>query len=574
MRFRLRLIQVILSLCFFIVLLRLGYIQLWCHEELSARVNHQSNRWIRQAPCRGPILDRHGETLAESVRVASCFADPRLVQNRDKAARRLSRPLKMPAQSIKEKIRQAPGSFVWLKRYIPLHQVEILHQIDISGIGLKWEYQRSYPNGSMAAPILGFVGDDGKGLSGVEHIFDDWLLDTRPPRRSLKDGRGANLPLSSLQKGGNATWLRLTLDKTIQYIVERELAWGMNRSQSKSGMVIVQDPWTGEILAMASQTSPSFLKGRTQGKNLSILPVQWVFEPGSTFKLVTAAAALEENEIQAHEVLDCENGKWIYKGSRIKDHTPQKILTFEQVMEVSSNIGMAKAGIRVGKQKLYEYIRAFGFGTRTGCGIPGESVGLLRPPEKWSGISLPVISFGQEVGVTALQLSCAFSVVANGGVLFEPTLFQEVQNQWKKKRVWKKSSQVRRVISEETSLVVKRMLERVVLKGTGYDAKMDGWTVAGKTGTAQKIDPQIKTYSPDKHVASFCGFVPASRPRLTIVVVFDEPEGLYWGGHNAGPVFRRIARHVLTYLGVPSDRNTQRAKVSKKAVGAGLVSAL
>ncbi|MBI4396069.1 MAG: penicillin-binding protein, partial [Elusimicrobia bacterium] len=265
------------------------------------------------------------------------------------------------------------------------------------------------------------------------------------------------------------------------------------------------------------------------------------------------AAAFEEGLVKPQEVMNCENGAWRLAGITINDHKREGLITFTQAMEVSSNIALAKVGLRLGKEKLYDYIRSFGFGSRTGSEMPGESPGLLRPVAKWSGTSLPVISFGQEVGVTALQLAAAYSAIANGGLLMEPRIFLEAKDQWGKRRSWEAEGVVRRVVSTETSETLRKILQGAVARGTGKDAFLDGWSVAGKTGTAQKIDPALKMYSPDKFVASFCGFVPVDKPRLTIVVVYDEPKGLSWGGYNAGPVFRNVAWHGMTYLGVPSD---------------------
>ncbi len=412
----------------------------------------------------------------------------------------------------------------------------------------------------MATPLLGYVGNEGRGLSGLEQMFDGWLTDPRPARRSLRDGKGAGVSLASAStEEGEGSWLRLTLDRTLQYMAERELEWGLKRSRAKAGLILVQDPWTGEILAVAS--GPRALDGEdapSHPADLSIPFVQWVFEPGSTFKIVAAAAALEEKMVRAEETFDCENGDWAYADIRIHDHTKENVLTFAQVMERSSNIGFAKVSLRLGKEKFYKYVRAFGFGSLTGSEIPGESAGLVRPLWRWSGVTLPVMSFGQEVGVTALQLAGAYSAVANGGTLLEPRLLKEARNSSGETRSWPPSTVVRRVMSPGTSETLKKMLQGVVTRGTGHDALLEGWTVAGKTGTAQKVDPKTGRYSPDRFIASFCGFVPAERPRLTIVVVYDEPQGVSWGGYNAGPVFRNVAWHAMTYLGVPSDRGDMR----------------
>lgn len=563
MRFRLLFLHVLTAAAFGTVLVRLAYLQIWRHQDLVARADQQSSRLIRPAPQRGPILDRQGRVLVESVRAGSCYADPAMIRSPEAVAHRLAALLDMPAREIAQKIRKKEGSFVWLRRFLSPERARAVEEARLPGVGIQWDHRRSYPNGLLAAQLLGYVGDDGHGLSGLELVFDGTLLERGEARRSLKDGRGRNLGMSPAKDDRDGAWVRLTLDRTLQFIAERELEWGMARSRAKTGIVVVQDPFTGEILALAGRPTPFTPGERPKDmKSLTIPAAQWNFEPGSTFKLVTAAAALEEGVVRPREVFHGENGKWKVAGHTIRDHEPKGLMTFTQCMEVSSNIALAKVGMKVGKERFYDYIRAFGFGARTGSEIPGEGAGLLRPPSKWSGTSLPVLSFGQEVGVTALQLAAAYSAVANGGMLLEPRLYRQARDGSGSERRWDSGAVVRRVVSAATAETLKRMLEGVVVRGTGQDAKLEGWTAAGKTGTAQKLDPATGSYSDTRYVASFIGFAPVTKPRLTIVVILDEPQGLEWGGYNAGPIFRNIANHALTYLGVPPDAVPQLAKNS------------
>ncbi len=567
LRLRFKLVQLFFCLGFFAVWARLAYLQLWCHDDLTRRAEHQFERIIKDAPRRGPILDRDGRILTESVRVASCYADPTMIRQPDKYARLLAPILDLPASAISQKIKNEDGSFVWLKRFLPVDRAEAVRKLNMLGIGLSWEYRRDYPNGNLAGHLLGMIGTDGQGLSGVERVANECLIDTRPPRRALRDGRGTGVSDRFVDTGDeDRTWVKLSIDRTIQFIAERELEWGMKRSRAKSGIIVVQDSHTGEVLAMASRPNLNLGADRPKAaEELSIPAVQWVFEPGSTFKVVTAAAAIEEGLVRPSETFNCENGHWKYADMKIHDHEPEGILTFAQVIERSSNIGTAKVGLRLGKIKLYDYIRAFGFGARTGSEIPGESAGLLRPPSRWSGVSVPVISFGQEVGVTALQLACAYSAIANGGLLFEPRIFLGMRDQKGEERRWEASSLVRRVISPETAASLRKILQGVVDRGTGEPARLEGWSVAGKTGTAQKMDPRTKLYSENKFIASFCGFAPAKNPKLTIVVIYNEPQGVSYGGYNAGPVFKNVAWHALTYMGVPPDQEAPvAARPAKK----------
>jgi cell division protein FtsI (penicillin-binding protein 3) len=545
MRHRFLAVLRLLTAGFLIVAVRLAYVQLWRHAELSRRAENQSARRIQDSPRRVDILDRNGRPLAQSVRSASCYADPRSLASTEQAARRLGAVLSVDPAVLRRKIKDAPGAFVWLKRGLTMTEVQDVEGLKLKGVGLQWDYRRDYPEGSLAAPVLGFVGGDGRGLSGLEHEFDESLIDRGSSRLYVRDGRGARLSLESMDPPSARGGLRLSLDRTIQYIAERELERGMQRSRAKSGVIVVQDPHTGEILAMANRPAKSLNDvARLNPSDLTIPAAQWVFEPGSTFKVVTAAAAFEEGLVRSQETFDCERGRWKFADIVINDHEPEGVLTFARAMEVSSNIGLAKVGLRLGKERFYDYVRAFGFGSRASGEIPGESAGILRVPRRWSAVSLPILSFGQEVGVTALQLAGAYSVLANGGWLMEPRLCLSLEDASGRRREWPTPARVRRVVTAENAAAVTRLLEGVVERGTGRDAALDGWFVAGKTGTAQKIDARTRAYSPEHYVASFCGFAPSRRPRLTIVVVFDEPKGIAWGGYNAGPVFRNVAAHA------------------------------
>jgi cell division protein FtsI (penicillin-binding protein 3) len=350
----------------------------------------------------------------------------------------------------------------------------------------------------------------------------------------------------------------LTLDEKIQFIVERELAAAMAKTRAMAGTVVVMNPNSGEILAMANW--PKFnpnAAAEVSGETWMNRAVSIAYEPGSTFKLITLAAAFDQGLTRPDEVFDCENGAVYVSGHRIRDHKPFGLLTVSEILAKSSDVGAIKIALRLGAPKFYEYIRAFGFGAATGVDLPNESKGMLRRLENWRGLSTASISMGQEVGITPIQLISAVSAIANGGLLYRPRIVLEMR---RGEQVLVTpadgplaATEPKRVIREETAATLRRLMEGVVLNGTGVLAHLDGWTAAGKTGSAQKIDPDTGRYSPTKFIASFTGFAPISNPAIAILVSFDSPVGLHEGGTVAAPVFKRIAEQVLAYLGTPRD---------------------
>lgn len=423
------------------------------------------------------------------------------------------------------------------------------------------ERRRFYPNGSLASSILGFVGIDGHGLSGIEAAFNNILEGHGTVTRCWRDGQGRIVAERIDNADQDLIHIKLTLDRRIQHIAERELESAVMHTQSKSGIVIVQDPRSGEILALASVPSPSLDPNHPPPLDLLKIPaVSNVFEPGSTFKIVTAAAALEEGIVHPNELFDGENGSWKLYNLTIHDHEPQGLMTFSQVIERSSNIGTAKIAQRLGPQKLFRYAHAFGFGSYPGSGLPGETWGLLKPPREWSGVSNAMISFGQEVGATALQVAVAYSAVANHGILMQPQAIRSLIKD-SGKTLWNSEPiPVRRVISEKTANQLRDILVRAVEEGTGTLAKVPGYVVAGKTGTAQKIDPATGKYSPQKMVVSFCGFLPAHDPKVTVFVILDDPAGVSWGGTHAAPVFSRIAQQIMPLMNILPEIPFQEAQ--------------
>lgn len=554
---RLKFLRLIFLLIFLTLVFRLYQIQVWQHQAMAARAQKQYRSVIYQEGRRGTIYDRNNQVLALTVEVNSCAVHPKQIENPVRVARELSPLLELPYPKIYDCLNSG-RPFIWLKRKPDPLISKKLEKIDVPGVVLLKENRRFYPEGELARTVIGVAGIDNQGLSGIESYFDKSLRGVPVKYIRTRDALGRLIQEEEkiFSEDGQPNIVVLTLDKVIQYIVERELKTALNKYKANTAVAIVQDIRNGEILALAQ--CPSF-----DGNNsLNFSPEQlrnWavnaVFEPGSTFKIVTTAAALEEGLARKEDKIFCENGTYKVADKFIHDHEKQGWLTFAQVLEFSSNIGISKVAEKLGKDKLYFYARNFGFGNCSGITLPGETSGILRPPNKWSGTSLAMISFGQEVGVNALQLIGAYSSIANKGYLMEPKLVKEISN-FKGEKIYQSSPQIiRRVISEKTADELTDLLAGVVERGTGKEAKVDGFTVAGKTGTAQKFDSRTKNYATDKYIASFCGFLPAEKPRIAILVIFDEPQtDYYWGGTVAAPVFSRIAAQVMTYLGVPSPQ--------------------
>ncbi len=534
---------------FGLITLKLFSLQVKQHQRFLERADRQHRRLIPLASRRGTILDREGRELAVSLEAASAFAQPTAVRDPGKAARELSRILRLPASEILKKL-QDRKSFVWLKRRIDPDQAQAIKRLNLEGIHLIPESKRYYPKGELAAHVLGFVGTDDRGLEGLEYHYDALLGGGPRWVVSFRDALGRTIFREEEPNPGYD--LKLTLDEFIQYIAERELKRAVEKAKALGGTVIVMDPRTGEVLALAS--FPTFDPNRYQAypsasrRNRATVDV---YEPGSTFKVIMAAAALEEGRVTPQERFYGEQGAIQVGRITIRDHEPYGWLTFGEVLAYSSNVGAIKVGMKLGKSLFYSYISSFGFGSPTGIDLPGESRGLIRRPKSWSEVSLGALSIGQEIAVTPIQLATAMAAVANGGVLVRPFLVKEVIAPDGRVLKVTKPLRIRRVLSETTARALTGLLKMVVTEGTGKLAALEGYEVAGKTGTAQKLDPATGRYSRTRLIASFVGFVPADAPRLLILVMIDEPQGEAWGGTVAAPTFREIALGALKYLKIP-----------------------
>jgi len=537
------------------VLLRLGYLQLVRHGEYMARAMRQQQRTIEITPQRGVIYDRNMHPLAMSVGVKSAFAVPAEIKDEWLAAQLLSGIVNVP-QDVLEARFQSSRSFAWVSRKLPPEKADAVAKLNLKGIYFQEENQRFYPKRDLASHVLGFVDPDEKGLGGIEYELDGKIRGKSEKIIVMADARQRWFDGSEAQRERGANVV-LTLDEKIQYIAQRELVATIDKTRAQAGSVIVMNPNNGEILALANwpMFNPNVATGAPAEARMN-RSVSAVYEPGSTFKLVTLAAAFDQGLIRGEDIFDCENGSIVLSGHRIHDHKRFGLLTVADILAKSSDVGAIKIALMLGPQKFYDYIRGFGFGALTQVDLPGESKGLLHRLEAWSGISIGSVSMGQEVGVTPIQLITAVSAIANGGTIYWPHVVQELRRGTKVLPAEGPLAEVepRRVIRPETAASLRRLMEGVVLSGgTGSLARLDGWTAAGKTGSAQKIDPTTGRYSRNNLVASFTGFAPINNPALTILVSIDSPVGLREGGQVAAPVFKRIAEQVLPYLEVPRD---------------------
>ncbi|TMB51115.1 MAG: PASTA domain-containing protein [Deltaproteobacteria bacterium] len=532
---------------------------------LAAMQHHQR---IELLPHRGPIVDRSGDPLALSVDVPSIYVRPRELRAAGADARlpALATALHMPPRALRAKLASSQP-FVWLKRQALPREAETVARLELPGVYTVTEGRRFYPHGNLAAHVLGFVGVDSQGLEGLEQRYDRVIRGEPQYLEFDRDARGREMftgGVGAAPDQGNR--LELTLDAAIQEATERELQSGVAAARAVGGAAVVLDPATGEVLALANvptynPNEPGDAADRRWRDRVRNRAITDPYEPGSTFKAVLAAAAIEEHLVTPGELFFCEHGRFQAGGRTIHDAHPYGWLSFAEVIQFSSNIGATKVGERLGRDRYHRYLRAFGFGNRTGIELPGETPGIMRPVESWSRIDLATLSFGQGVSVTPLQMSTAFAAIANGGTLLRPYVVRRIVAPGGEVVLENEPTAVRRVISTRSARTTTELLRRVVEEegGTGTKARLEEFPVAGKTGTAQKVDPTTGGYS-SKRIGSFAGFVPADEPRAVILVLIDEPSTSSYGGVVAAPVFRAIAAAVLKRLGVEPPAPTVVAR--------------
>ncbi len=551
-----RIIAVILGISLWSICIVVRLVQLQIFEHSSfAQLAVQKQQVTRSVlPPRGVIYDSRMDAIATSVPVSTAVAEPRRIPNKTAVARRLAEILRMNPRELESRMKDpARQAFMIVKRRIDPDAEKRIESMGIHGIYFVDESMRVYPSRELASQALGFVNMNGDGGAGIELQYDRELKGKEGIYSFDVDARRRSFRLKVEKPPVQGHSLVLSIDKSIQYIADRELAAGVEKSKARGGVAIVMESETGRILALSNY--PSFNCNTYNEYN----PEFWrnkavsdIFEPGSTFKVVVATAALEAGLTRADEMIDCQMGSISIGGHTFHDDHSYGLLSFSQILELSSNVGAAKLGLRLGQQRLYEALRNFGFGSKTGVDLPGEIVGLVRDWRQWSGLSIGAISFGQEVGVTSLQILSAINSIANGGYRVRPSIVDRVIDE-KGDLVSIRTPERIRLMSPQTAAAVSSAFEGVVLRGTARRAALEGYRAAGKTGTAQKIVDG--RYSKSKYMASFIGFAPLPKPRITVLVQIDEPRGSHYGGVICAPVFQTIAQESLLQLGIPPDKD-------------------
>ena len=560
-----RIVLWVLFMCGFVLVLgRLFQLQIINAQEMVDRAKRQHQKMVALEPSRGTIMDKQGRVLAINTEVPSIFANPKMMEFSATTTQSIAKILNQPFQEVEDKLKQS-RDFVWLKRKASREEEAQVQPWVSQGVGIVMEERRYYPKGSLLAHVLGFAGIDNQGLEGLENRYDAELRGEVKHLLFHQDALGRVIAHTHLGAGQSVSGntLTLTIDEVIQYIAENALSTAVQKSSAKGGVLIVMDPPTGEILAWA--LAPTFDPNNpypTETKYWRNRAVTDPYEPGSTLKVPLVAAALEEGVVEPGTMIYAGDGEMPVSGTVIHDHKKAGWLTFAKAVEQSSNVAAVKVAMEMGRDRVYQYLRAFGFGERTEVDLPGESKGLLKEPQDWGNRTLASVAIGQEIGVTPLQMLTALSAIANNGWLMRPYVVKDIQD-GQGRLVHRNTPEVRRrPVSAHTAETTTALLVNVVKNGTGKRAFMSDFKVAGKTGTAQKVDPHTGKYSKTQLIGSFMGFVPAENPRLAMIVVIDEPQDPAWGGVVAAPVFRQVAEQVLRYLEVTPGQETETITVA------------
>ena len=546
-------LNTIIIFSFIAVFFRLADIMILKNKFYTGKAKSQQIKTEDIQARRGNIYDRKGREIAINLEMESLYCDPEEAGTNPANVKHLSSILNVEPKAIQAKLTQQKR-FVWVDRKLSLETADRVRKLKMKGFGFMAEAKRFYPRGSLASHIVGAVGKENQPLEGIELNYDKYLRTSGSKVQVARDASGRVLSTGMvMETKGND--IILTIDEGLQYIAEKELDKAMLKWRSVAATAIMMDPFTGEILALASR--PAFDLNDIMGavkNDVRNRAITDIYEPGSTFKVVAGTAAIEEKLFPAGQTFDCSRGSIEVGGKNIKDAHKHGVLSFEEVIQKSSNVGTIMIGMKLGKERIYDYAKRFGFGDRTNIDLPGEVSGWIRKPEKWSATSLGAITIGQEVAVTPLQVLRAYSAIANGGYLVQPHLVSQILTPEGQQVFSFSPDQKKRIISENTAAAMRDILKTVVEEGgTATSAAIDGNKVAGKTGTAQLVDQRTKRYSKDRFISSFVGFVPADNPKIAMIVVVHEPKGQIYGGVVAAPVFKAVADQALSYMNVPRD---------------------
>ncbi|MGB5157816.1 peptidoglycan D,D-transpeptidase FtsI family protein [Desulfobacterium sp. N47] len=567
MKLRITIVGFFFAACLISIIAKAGYLQIYQSVWLATKAAHQYERPIKETGKRGTIYDVNLREIAVSIDITSIAAYTSKIEDKDFAANMLAKSLNMRASIIKSTL-SSGKPFVWIKRKATPKEVYAVKSLDIEGICFLSEHSRVYPQKTLAAQTVGFTGVDGNGLEGLEFYYDNQLKGSDDNFIVLKDalGQGFNAEKSS-GDNNNGNDLVLTIDQAVQYLTEKALQEAVVDSSATSGIAMVMVPKTGAILAMAHYPliNPNSYKqyDKQFWRNRAITDP---FEPGSTMKMFTASAAVEHGDCKPDTVFFCENGQYAVGKHTIHDTHPYGWLTLTEIVKFSSNIGAYKIVKKIGPEALYKTLKNFGFGEKTGINCPGETSGFLASYKNWRNIDVGTISFGQGISASPLQLISATSAIANNGLLMKPFLVQTILDQKGQTIKSFGPTPVRQAVSPKTADTIKKILTSVTTKeGTGFNAILDGYTVCGKTGTAQKVD-KTGRYARGKYISSFIGFTPVENPEIAILVIIDEPTKSHYGGIVAAPAFKKIAQETLTYLNVPPNiKEPDRITVSRES---------
>ncbi len=550
-RFRLALIAALFAVWTVGVQARLLWLQVKRHEHYEAKADNQTQRTLALSALRGTIYDRDGRVIATSADVDSIYAAPSEIDDPKAVAAKLCAVLegchgsKEQRAQLEERLSKR-RPFTWLKRHVSPEEARAVNALDLDGIGMQKESRRFYPMRELLAAVVGFVGIDNRGLGGIEQRFNDVVRGKDGQALVYTDARRRVFGRVDKRPTAGAS-LELTIDASLQYAVERELARGVAEHRAEGGVAIVMDPWTGEVLAMSSWPTfnPNAIADVVNREHTRNRAVADIYEHGSTFKTVTASAVIGEHVMTPETPIDCAPGHINIGSRRVNDTHRYGVLSFTDVIIKSSNVGAIKAGFRVGSEQMQRYVRRFGFGSRLTKDLPGEEPGIV-----WNELSdsaLASVSMGYQIGVTPLQMATAVSSIANGGQLMRPRLVRAIVENGQRRAF--QPEVIRRTVTPETAATLTTIMEGVVDRGTAKTSQIGGYTIAAKTGTSKKLEDGVYV---QKYNSSIVGFFPSRKPAVTVLVVIDTPRGgAYYGGTVAGPVFRRIAEAAIQHLGLP-----------------------